>query len=64
VNVVYHNPSEEGRTLRAESREVHRSQKIATYEIRVTDENDLLIASSQAVAYRKKERLPFLGEKL
>jgi acyl-CoA thioesterase len=64
VNVVYHNPPEEGRTLRAESKEVHRSQKIATYEIRVTDENNLLIASSQAVAYRKKERLPFLGEKL
>jgi acyl-CoA thioesterase len=60
VNVVYHNPSEEGRKLQAESREIHRSQKTATYEIRVTDENDVLIASCQALAYRKKESLPFL----
>ena len=63
VNVVYHHPPETGCTLCAESREVHRSQKTATYEIKVKDENDLLIASCQALAYRKKDKLPFLNEK-
>jgi acyl-CoA thioesterase len=62
VNVVYHHPPEAGCKLWAESREIHRSQKTATYEIRVKDENDLLIASCQALAYRKKDKLPFLNE--
>jgi acyl-CoA thioesterase len=62
VNVVFHHPAETGKRLRAESIEVHRSHKTASYEIRVTDENHVLIASCQALAYRKKERLPFLDE--
>ncbi|MCP4669653.1 MAG: hotdog fold thioesterase [Deltaproteobacteria bacterium] len=62
INVVYHHPARKGRMLRAHSSEIHRSQKTATYEIRVRDEKDVLIASCQAVAYRKKEPLPFLGE--
>jgi acyl-CoA thioesterase len=60
VNVAFHHPAELGQTLRAESKEVHRSNKIGTYEIKVTDENHTLIASCQALAYRKRERLPFL----
>jgi acyl-CoA thioesterase len=60
INVVYHNPTGEGHKLKAESKEIHCSNKTATYEIRVTDENDVLISSCQALAYRKKERLPFL----
>jgi len=60
VNVVYHRPPEAGATLTAESREVHRSAKTGTYDIRVRDEKDRLIASCQALAYRKKDRLPFL----
>ena len=62
VNVAFHHPAEPGRTLRAESREVHCSNKIGTYEIKVTDENHVLIASCQALAYRKRERLPFLRD--
>lgn len=60
VNVVYHSPPETGATLTAESREIHRSAKTGTYDIRVRDEKDRLIASCQALAYRKKDRLPFL----
>lgn len=60
VNVVYHRPARAGCTLRAEAREIHRSKKTATYEIHVTDEKGRLVASSQALAYRKGERLPFL----
>lgn len=62
VNVVFHNPAREGQRLKAESKEIHCSQKTATYDIRVTDEDELLIASCQALAYRKKERLTFLTE--
>lgn len=61
VNVTYHRPAVAGRRLRAESREIHITKRTATYEIRVHDEEGLLIASSQALAYRKGERLPFLA---
>lgn len=60
VSVVYHRPPEMGMKLTAESREVHRSAKTATYDITVRDEKTRLVASCQALAYRKKEPLPFL----
>lgn len=63
VNVVYHRPPKKGEKLRAESKETHFSKKTSTYNIRVIDEKDDLIASCQALAYRKKEALPFLGRK-
>jgi acyl-CoA thioesterase len=60
--VTYHNaPGLEG-LLRAESQEIHRSRKTSTYEIKVWDQNRVLIASCQALAYRKEEVLPFLGD--
>lgn len=61
VSVTYHRPPTKGAVLRAESKEIHRSNKTATYDIRVTEgENSALIATCQALAYRKRERLPFL----
>jgi acyl-CoA thioesterase len=60
VSVTYHRSPEKTATLRAESREIHRSKKTATYDIKVTDQNRTLIASCTALAYRKGERLPFL----
>jgi acyl-CoA thioesterase len=62
MTVTYHLPPDQNRTLRAESKEIHRSTKTGTYEIKVTDEKDRLIASCMALAYRKSERLPFLNE--
>jgi acyl-CoA thioesterase len=62
VTVTYHQPPDKNSKLRAESKEVHRSQKTGTYDIRVTDEKDNLIASCLALAYRKNARLPFLDE--
>ena len=60
VNVTYHqSPQKRGR-LRAESIELHRSNRTATYQIRVTDEEETLIASCLALAYRKGDPLPFL----
>ena len=58
--VTYHRPPTKGGVLRAESKEIYRSTKTATYEIKVTDAEGILIASCQALAYRKKEKLPFL----
>ena len=63
VTVTYHRPPEKQSVLRAESREIHRTRKTATYDIKVTDEKDHLIASCLALAYRKSEKLPFLEEK-
>ncbi len=60
VNVTFHAPAPFNQLLRAESTERHRSKKTATYQITVTDATGTLIASCQALAYRKKERLPFL----
>ncbi|MGD2124951.1 MAG: hotdog fold thioesterase [Desulfobacteraceae bacterium] len=62
MTITYHQPPDRKSALRAESREIHRSRKTATYEIKVTDEKKTLIASCTALAYRKKEKLPFLDE--
>jgi acyl-CoA thioesterase len=62
MTVTYHLPPDKNRTLRAESKEIHRSTRTGSYEIKVTDDKDRLIASCMALAYRKSERLPFLGE--
>ncbi len=60
MNVTFHAPPPFDQVLRAESKERHRSNKTGTYVITVTDETGTLIASCQALAYRKKEPLPFL----
>jgi acyl-CoA thioesterase len=60
VSVTYHQSPERDATLRAESIEIHRSNKTATYDIRVADNKGNLIASCRALAYRKKNKLPFL----
>jgi len=60
MSVIYVNSPEPGVLLRAEAREVCVTRKTATYTIRVTDENDKVIATCQALAYRKGAPLPFL----
>jgi acyl-CoA thioesterase len=60
VTVTYHRAPDQKSKLRAESMEIHRSAKTGTYEIKVMDERDTLIASCTALCYRKKEKLPFL----
>jgi acyl-CoA thioesterase len=60
MTISYHRPPIREGTLRAESREIHRSPKTATYDIKVTQGQGTLIASCQAMAYRKQEKLPFL----
>ena len=60
MSITYHRAPEKHSILRAESVEIHRSRKVATYDIKVRDEEHRLIASCMAVAYRKSDKLPFL----
>jgi acyl-CoA thioesterase len=48
-------------TLFAEALEVSVSPKIGTYEIKVTNENGVLVSTFQGLAYRKKEKLSDLA---
>ncbi len=63
VSMTYHMPPAPQATLRAESREIHKSRKTGTYSIQVRDDQGNLIASCQALAFRKQEPLPFLSTK-
>jgi len=60
MSVTFHRPPTRGAKVRAESKEIHLSRKTATYDIKVTEGGERLIASCQAMVYRKQERLPFL----
>jgi len=60
MNITYMAAPASGARLRAVAREIHLSQRVGTYEIRVTDDKERLIAVCQALVYRKKDRLPFL----
>ena len=60
MSVVYVNSPEPGALLRAEAKEVSVTRKTATYTITVTDEKNKVIATCQALAYRKGVPLPFL----
>ncbi|MFY9943707.1 MAG: hotdog fold thioesterase [Desulfobacterales bacterium] len=50
---------QETRTLFAEATEVSRNFKLASYTVRVTDDQEALIAIFQGMVYRKKDRLAF-----
>jgi acyl-CoA thioesterase len=60
MNVTYIQPPEPGVLLRAQAKEVSLTRKTATYAITVEDEDGNLIATCQALAYRKDRPLPFL----
>jgi acyl-CoA thioesterase len=62
ISVVFHCPAFKGVRLRAEADEVHLGRRTGTYAIRVVEtENQKLVASCQATAYRKNIPLPFLN---
>lgn len=62
MNVTYMASPTPGSRLRAEAKEVSRTRKIGTYEIKVTDQDGKLLAVCQALCYRKKDPLPFLDD--
>jgi acyl-CoA thioesterase len=60
VNVTYVTSPEPGARLRAEANRVSQTRKTASYDIRVTDDRNRLIAVCQALAYRTGKPIPFL----
>jgi acyl-CoA thioesterase len=60
MNITYTAAALPGSRLRAEARELNLTPRTATYDIKVTDEKQTLIAVCQALVYRKKNPLPFL----
>jgi acyl-CoA thioesterase len=59
VNVTYISSPAEKTLLRATAKEVSKTRKTGTYDIRVTDTSGSLIATCQALAYRTGKPLPF-----
>jgi len=60
VNVTYIASPEPGSRLAAEAREVSRTKRTATYEIRLADDRGRLLAVCQALAFRTGKPIPFL----
>jgi acyl-CoA thioesterase len=60
MNVTYMKPPVKNSVLTAESREINRTRRTASYYITVKDENNL-IAVCQALVYVKKDPIPFLS---
>jgi len=62
MTVTYLAAPSPGSRLTAEAREFSRTRKTANYDIKVYDDENRLIASCQALVYRKGTPLPFLQE--
>jgi acyl-CoA thioesterase len=62
MNITYMAAPAPGARLRAVARELNLTRRTATYEIKVTDQNQTLIAACQALVFRKDKKLPFLEE--
>jgi acyl-CoA thioesterase len=60
VNITYVTSPRPGVVLEAEARQISQTKKTAVYEIKVTDQDDNLIATCQALAYRTGKPIPFL----
>ena len=60
MNISYLSSPAAGSRLTAEARELNRTRKTAVYDIQVTDDRNRLVASCQALVYRKEAPLPFL----
>ena len=61
VNVTYVSSPEPGLRLQAEARRVSRTRKTASYDIKVTDQQEQVIALCQALAFRTGKPIPFLS---
>jgi len=60
VNVTYVSSPEPGQRLQAEARRVSQTRKTASYDIKVTDPDEQVIALCQALAFRTGKPIPFL----
>ena len=62
IDINYARPSNPGDILTAEATEVSRGRTVGTYNILVKNGQGKLVASSQAIAFIKKEKLPFMND--
>jgi acyl-CoA thioesterase len=62
MNVNYLASPAKGALLTAEAREIHKTKRTATYDIRATEDSGKLLATCQALVYRLDKPLPFLTE--
>lgn len=62
VGISYHSSPAMGSRLVAEAKELHLGRRTANYLVEVRDERGQLVASCQALAYRKGTAIPFLEE--
>jgi acyl-CoA thioesterase len=60
MNITYISPPPSECRLIAEAREFSRTQRTAAYDIKLVDDRNNLIASCEALVYRKGNPLPFL----
>ncbi len=60
MNITYMASPSSGTRLTAEATEFNRTNKTAVYDIKVIDDQGTLIASCQALVYRKGDPLPFI----
>jgi acyl-CoA thioesterase len=60
MSVTYLSAPSCGRKLIAEAQEFNLTPKTASYDIKVVDDQENLIASCQALVYRRGKPLPFL----
>ena len=60
VNITYVASPRPGVVLEAQARQISQTKKTAVYEIKVRDQDDSLIATCQALAYRTGKPIPFL----
>ncbi|MBW2449955.1 MAG: PaaI family thioesterase [Deltaproteobacteria bacterium] len=60
VNVTYVSSPRTGKRLRAEARQVSRTKKTASFDIKVSEKDGPLIATCQALAYHTGKPIPFL----
>lgn len=60
MNLTFHQAPAVGEVLTATAEEMHLGRRTATYLITVRDSQQHLIATCQALAYRKRDHLPFL----
>jgi len=60
MNIFYVKPPSIGDILYAEAKEISKTRRIGNYDIKVKNNEDDLIATCQAMVYRKQEKLPFL----
>jgi len=62
VNVTYVSSPDKKTLLLATATEVHKTRKTASYDIRVMDSKDNLVAKCNALAYRTGKPVPFATE--